>query len=174
MGPRPIPVEPIRQVGQDVRIREARDSDSEQLIRLIGDVFAEYPGCVLDVDGEMPQLRRPASAFGEWGGRLWVAGRGDRVEACVGFSVHDGVAELKHLYVANSARGRGLGNRLCELVEEEVRRRGHDRIELWTDTRFTDAHRLYDRRGYARGPQTRELHDLSASVEYHYQKSLAL
>jgi len=156
-----------------VKIREADDSDSEELIRLIGGVFAEYPGCVLDVDGEMPQLRRPASAFTAWGGRLWVAERGDRIEGCGGLSVRDGVAELKHLYVASSARGRGLGTRLCELVEEEARRLGHDRIELWTDTRFKDAHRLYERRGYTRGPHTRELHDLSASVEFYYQKSLA-
>jgi putative acetyltransferase len=154
------------------RIRSARDSDSEQLIRLIGDVYAEYSGCVLDVDAELPHLRAPASAFVAWGGRLWVAGGADRIEGCGGLSVHRGVAELKHLYVERAARGRGLGNRLCELVEDEARRRGHDRIVLWSDTRFLDAHRLYERRGYARGP-TRELNDLSASVEYHYQKSLA-
>ena len=153
-------------------IREARDSDSEQLIELIGEVFAEYPGCVLDVDGEMPQLRRPASAFAEWDGRLWVAEQGGRIEGCVGLAVDDGGAELKHLYVARAARGRGLGNRLCQLVEDEAARRGHDAIELWSDTRFQDAHRLYERRGYARGLQTRELHDLSASVEYQYRKSL--
>ena len=93
--------------------------------------------------------------------------------ACLERGDLQGVAELKHLYVASSARGRGLGTRLCELVEEEARRLGHDRIELWTDTRFKDAHRLYERRGYTRGPHTRELHDLSASVEFYYQKSLA-
>ena len=156
----------------DLHIREARDSDSEQLIRLISDVFAEYPGCVLDVDGELPHLRRPASAFGEWGGRLWVALRGEVVEGSAGLSVRDGVAELKHLYVARSARRRGLGGRLCGLVEEEARRRGHHRIELWTDTRFREAHRLYERRGYVLGPHVRELHDLSASIEFFYDKAL--
>jgi putative acetyltransferase len=157
----------------EVCIRQALDSDSERLIRLIGDVFAEYPGCVLDVDGEMPHLRRPASAFAAWGGRLWVAELDGRVQGCVGFTVHEGVAELKHLYVSRPARGRGLGNRLCELVEQEAAQRGHHTIELWTDTRFRDAHRLYERRAYARGHQTRELHDLSASVELNYQKSLS-
>ena len=163
---------PQAPVTLDLHIREARDSDSDQLIRLISDVFAEYPGCILDVDGELPHLRRPASAFGEWGGRLWVALRGEGVEGSGGLSVRDGVAELKHLYVARSARRRGLGNRLCDLVEEEARRRGHHRIELWTDTRFRDAHRVYERRGYVLGPHVRELHDLSGSVEFFYQKSL--
>jgi len=159
-------------VTPDLRIREARDSDSEQLIRLIGDVFAEYPGCVLDVDVELPHLRRPASAFGEWGGRLWVALRDEAVQGSAGLSVRDGVAELKHLYVARSARRRGLGSSLCDLVEGEARRRGHHRIELWTDTRFRDAHRLYERRGYTLGPHVRELHDLSASVEFFYDRAL--
>ncbi|MBO0686714.1 MAG: GNAT family N-acetyltransferase, partial [Candidatus Dormibacteraeota bacterium] len=78
----------------------------------------------------MPQLRRPASAFAGWDGRLWVAESGARVVACAGLAVHDGVAELKHLYVAAQARRRGLGGRLCEVVEAEARRRGHTRIEL--------------------------------------------
>jgi len=153
-------------------VRDARDSDSEQLIRLIGEVFAEYPGCVLDVDGEMPHLRRPASAFARWGGRFWVAEDG-RVVACVGLATHDGIAELKHLYVAAGARRHGLGGRLCELVEAEATRRGHRRIELWSDTRFLDAHRLYEARGYVRSAQTRELNDLSRSVELLYRKVLA-
>ncbi|MBO0681804.1 MAG: GNAT family N-acetyltransferase [Candidatus Dormibacteraeota bacterium] len=153
-------------------LRDARDGDAEQLIELIADVFAEYPGCVLDVDGEMPQLRSPASAFAEWQGRLWVAESGARIVGCAGLTAIHGVAELKHLYVAAQARRRGLGGRLCELVEAEARRRGHSRIELWTDTRFGDAHRLYESRGYVRGREVRELHDLSASVEYFYSKPL--
>jgi putative acetyltransferase len=153
-------------------VRDALDSDSERLIRLIGEVFAEYPGCVMDVDGEMPHLRRPASAFAGWGGRFWVAEQDGQVVACVGLAAHDGTAELKHLYVAATSRRRGLGGRLCELVEAEARRRGLGRIDLWSDTRFLDAHRLYESRGYVRGPWTRDLHDLSRSVEYLYSKSL--
>jgi GNAT superfamily N-acetyltransferase len=153
-------------------VRDALDSDSEQLISLIGEVFAEYPGCVLDVDGEMPHLRRPASAFAGWRGRLWVADQHRRVVACAALATHDGTAELRHLYVAAHARRQGLGGHLCEQVESEARRRGHRRIELWTDTRFLDAHRLYESRGYVRGPWTRDLHDLSRSVEYLYSRSL--
>lgn len=41
-------------------------------------------------------------------------------------------------------------------------------------TRFTDAHRLYERLGYVRSPGTRELHDLSRSVEYHFAKALSV
>lgn len=153
-------------------IRGGRDSDSEQLITLIESIYAEYPGCVLDVDGEAPHLRHPASAFARWNGALWVAELNGRVAGCVGFADHDEAVEVKHLYVASAARRQGLGSRLAGLVEEAARERGRLRVELWTDTRFTAAHRLYERLGYLRGPRTRKLHDLSATVEYFYSKSL--
>jgi putative acetyltransferase len=152
-------------------IRDARDDDSAQLIALIEAVYAEYPGCVLDVDGEAPHLRRPASAFAERGGRLWVAESAGAVVACGGFADRGEALELLGLYVAPSARRRGLAGRLAALVERAAVERGRARVELWTDTRFLDAHRLYERLGYVRGG-TRELRDLSRSVEHHYRKSL--
>lgn len=153
-------------------IRDGRDSDSDHLIALIRGIYAEYPGCVLDVDSEEPHLRRPASAFDAWGGQLWVAESAGRVVGCVGYADHGQAIQLKHLYVAPTARRSGLGSRLVGLAEAAARSRGRGQVELWTDTRFTDAHRLYERLGYVRCPGTRELLDLSRSVEYHYRKLL--
>jgi putative acetyltransferase len=161
-------------------IRDGEDADSAAVIALIGAVFDEYPGCVLAVDEEMPELRGPASAFAARGGRFWVAEEGDdpeprmsnrQVIGCVGLrpSADGAGVELCKLYVARAARRRGLGGALCGLVEAEAQARGAAFVELWTDTRFTDAHRLYERRGYARGPATRDLHDLSHTVEYFYR-----
>ena len=157
----------------DLVIRDGLDSDSEDLIALIASIFAEYPGCVLDVDGEAPHLRRPASAFAVWGGGLWVAELNGEMVGCVGFADHGEAVELKHLYVAADARRQGLGGRLTRLVEERARALGRTRVELWTDTRFIDGHRLYERLGYERGPETRALHDLSRTTEYFYSKLLA-
>src|SRR5262245_25285190 len=101
----------------DIHVRDARDDDAEGLIALIGGCFSEYPGCLLDVDGELPELRAIATAFREWGGRFWVAERGGRVVGCVGFSPgkKDGYAELKKLYVEKPAREAGLGDTLCRM-----------------------------------------------------------
>ena len=63
---------------EPVEIRAARDADADELIALIGAVFDEYPGCVLDVDGEMPELRAIASAFNAASGRFWVAEQAGR------------------------------------------------------------------------------------------------
>lgn len=169
-------------------IRDARDDDGPALIAIIGGAFTDYPGCVLDVDGEMPELRAIATSFQRIGGRFWVAAAGERVLGCVGLSpsatpppdlstpAPPGV-ELRKLYVDRSQRRAGIGRALCDEVEREARARGAAFVELWTDTRFETAHRLYEARGYVAGTRggeriTRDLHDQSASVEYYYRLAL--
>ncbi len=152
------------------RIRPATDRDSAALIGLLGDCFAEYPGCVLDVDREEPWLRAPATRYA--GGQLWVATLDDTVVACIGHKPHGDTSELKNLYVAASARRGGLGARLTGMVEDVARAAGADRMRLWSDTRFLDAHRLYERLGYRRTGRSRELHDLSDTAEYEFDKPL--
>jgi GNAT superfamily N-acetyltransferase len=80
--------------------------------------------------------------------------------------------ELKSLYVAAWARRRGLGAALVRLVEREARRRGAAFVELWTDTRFADAHHLYERLGYLATGEVRELGDQSNTAEFRYTREL--
>jgi predicted GNAT family N-acyltransferase len=167
-------------------VREAVDDDSEALIRLIGEAWAAYPGCVLDVDAEEPWLRAPASAYrladGGYDGRLWVVPAPDGgVLASVAVRqpppvdpVTDllaGHVELKSLYVATAARRRGLATGLVHRVEREARRRGATRVVLWSDTRFTEAHALYARLGYKASGRSRELDDLSHTTELEFVRS---
>ena len=154
-------------------IRPACDADGAGLIALIDGVYAEYPGCVLDVDGEEPALRAPAAHAAASGGAWWIAAESGVVVGSVALLPSGADAELEKLYVAKSHRGRGLGAALVDLVEREARRRGAGRLVLWTDTRFVDAHRLYARLGFARRLETRALGDLSATIEFRYAKQLA-
>lgn len=156
------------------RIRDARDDDAAGLIALIDATFSEYPGCVLELEHEMPQLKAIATAFAELGGRFWSAELDGVIVGCGGIApAHDpsGV-ELKHLYVSKKVRRAGLGTAFVRLVEAEAVRRHAAFVELWSDTRFLDAHRLYEGLGYTRLPDSRELDDLSKSVEYHFIKRL--
>ena len=155
-----------------LKIRDARDEDADQLIALIAACYAEYEGCVLDVEAEVPELRTIASTHAEVGGRFWVAESDGRIIACAGFvPAANGTIEMKKLYVSKEARRMGLARKLVSLVEIEAMSRGARSIELWSDTRFEDAHRLYAGRGYKRG-ETRDLNDLSASTEYYFRKDL--
>ncbi len=155
-------------------LRDARDDDADGLIALIGGVFAEYPGCLLDVDGEIPELRAIATAFHRWRGEFWVLEEAGEIVACVGYSRggDSDAVELRKLYVRKDHRGRGLGSSLCDRVESTARALGSHTVELWSDTRFLDAHRLYEKRGYVRGSETRALHDVSDTVEYYFARTL--
>ena len=150
------------------RLRDARDEDSAGVIALIGAVFDEYEGCVLDVDAEEPELRAPASSFD----RFWVLESDGTVVGCAACSLRLPVLEMKKIYLASSLRGQGWGRRLIQRVEEEARAVGAERIEAWSDTRFTTAHAVYRRMGYETGPETRFLHDLSGTEEYYFSKRL--
>jgi putative acetyltransferase len=155
-------------------VRAARDSDATGLVALVGACFSEYEGCVLDTDHEMPHLLRVASHFDEVHGGAWVAETNGTVVGSVACrpASDAGGLELQMLYVLASARRQGLGSRLVALVEGEASRRNATFIDLWSDTRFTDAHRLYLSLGYRQLPGMRELHDLSATREFHFTKDV--
>lgn len=155
-------------------VREVRDDDADALIALIGGCWAEYPGVELHVDAEEPWLRAPASAYRRWDGRMWVVELDGDLAACCGVKpVGPGVVELKSMYVAARARRRGIARLFEGRVLGEAARRGATRVELWSDTRFVDAHATYASLGYARLPGERALGDLSHSREYPFAKQLA-
>ncbi|WP_392508711.1 GNAT family N-acetyltransferase [Naumannella halotolerans] len=153
-------------------LRPVRDTDSAALIELIGGIWSEYPGIILDVDAEEPWMRSPATAWAEHAGDLWVLERDGVLVASVGWRPAAGAAELKSLYVAAQARGSGLGAALVRAAETAAADAGCRELILWTDTRFTDAHRLYERLGFSRRSDVRELNDLSQTKEYLYVKPL--
>ncbi|MFN0093026.1 MAG: GNAT family N-acetyltransferase [Acidimicrobiales bacterium] len=160
-------------------LRPVRDADAGPLAALIEACWSEHPGCVLDIDAEEPWLRAPAFFAAAEGKRLWVLDddTGGSLAASIAVRpVPDDAgptAELKTLYVARSARRRGLGAALVAWAEGVARRElGARRMILWSDTRFVDAHRLYTRLGYEPGG-LRELHDLSNTVERWFGRDLA-
>jgi hypothetical protein len=81
-------------------------------------------------------------------------------------------AELHRVYLDASMRGKGLGARLCERLEEWARGRGARRMLLWSDFRFTHGHTMYRERGY-RVFGSREIADPDRSVEYGMERDLA-
>ncbi|MCR0981762.1 GNAT family N-acetyltransferase [Roseomonas populi] len=157
-----------------ITIRPGRDDDAEGFIRLIGDAWAEYPNCVLDVDAEVPELRALATHFEKVGGALWAAE--DESDDLVGMVAtrplrdDDEAWEIGRMYVAKAGRGTGLAHRLLDGAERHAVEHGARRMILWTDTRFEAAHRFYEKRGYVRAGSIRILDDISKSLEFRYAK----
>lgn len=155
-----------------VTYRKAVDQDAEGLIALVDKCYAGYEGCILDVDEEEPQLRYIATFFAEKNGEFWVAELDGKIVGSIGYTFKDTVFELKHLYVDGDVRRQGLATNLCNFVEEAAVSRKTEKIVLWTDTRFQEAHKLYENRGFVGKVETRELNDLSNTTEYYYEKAL--
>ena len=154
-------------------LRAGRDADAADVIALIGACWAEYPGCVMDVDGEVPELRALASYYAGQGGALWVADAGGRVVGMVATKPLDqGAWEICKMYAYPEQRGSGLARSLIDTAEDFARGHGATAMKLWTDTRFDRAHRFYENCSYVRVGAIRALNDLSNTMEFGYAKAL--
>lgn len=157
-----------------IQIRPASDTDGPAVAALIASVFAEYPGCPFVLD-EFPELSAPQSHYAGKGGGLWVVESEDgEIVGSFGLSQVDGgpVFEIHKVYLARPLRGTGLAGRLYDLVVREAMGRGAMALRLWTDTRFADGHRFYERRGFTRLPVVRYLPDATHAWEYAYVRAL--
>ncbi len=63
-----------------------------------------------------------------------------------------GLGEIKRLWVAERARGLGIGQRLLDELEKASREMGHARIRLDTNKSLTEAQALYLKNGYVEVP----------------------
>ncbi|WP_291295694.1 GNAT family N-acetyltransferase [Elioraea sp.] len=155
-------------------IRPGRDSDAAGFISLIGACWGEYPGCVLDVDNEAPELRALATHVAGRGGALWAAEVSGAVVGMIAAVPlnHDQAWEISRMYVAQSHRGTGLANELLRKAEGHARAAGAKRMVLWTDTRFEAAHKFYEKNSYVRAGSIRVLDDRSRSLEFRYAKPI--
>lgn len=124
-------------------IRPARAGDAPALARIAEEAYAPY---VALIGREPPPLRQdfPADIAA---GACWVAGEPPR-----GYVVARERAErdwlLENVAVAGEARGTGLGRALVAFAEREGRRRGFDRIVLYTHAKMRANLTLYPHLGY--------------------------
>jgi len=160
--------------GPQVAIRPGRDDDAEAFIALIGGCWTEYPGVILDVDGELPELRALATYVAAKHGALWAAEADGGVVGMIAVFPGSGpdVWEIGKLYVARPWRGSGIAHRLLDAAEGHARAAGASRIALWSDTRFAAAHAFYEKRSYLRSGPIRALDDVSNTLEFHFAKPL--
>lgn len=159
-------------------LRPARDGDADGLIELIGGCFAEYEGCAMDLDGIDAELKTIATSFAEAGGKFWVledAASEYRIAASVGLAPSElvaGALELKKLYVNAAYRRRGIASKLLDLVLDEARESQAPAVDLWSDTRFVEAHAFYGHHGFRQLPETRELNDPSNTTEFYFIREM--
>lgn len=158
-------------------LREARLADGPPLSRIMGEAFRDYPRTYNAPLTEMTPVLSPRAWYRARHGIWWVAEDTRRGEVAGGVAYHPkhakgrlASAELKHLYVAHWARRRGLGAALVRVFEEHARAEGCPAFLLWSDSKFEDAHRLYEALGWRRTGRERFLNDLSTTTEFEFVK----
>ncbi len=120
-------------------VRPAASADSRAAAAVVRAVYDEY-GFTWDEDGYHADLRDVEALYAAF----FVAERDGEVVGTAGLTEE---GSLERLYVLAAARGDGTGSALLTAVIDEARRSGHARLEIWSDKRFEDAHRLYRRHG---------------------------
>jgi len=156
-------------------IRPLVDEDRAEVYTLIGDIYREY-GMTLVLEDEAEQhLADPGEYFRKDGGEFWILRDVDEhlaATAAVHFDPnHPETAELKSLYVARDNRRNGVGRTLTTLAMRYARSHGRTRLILWSDTRLTAAHALYESMGFTRCGE-RDIVDSNNSHEYGFEMAL--
>ncbi|HEX4717326.1 MAG TPA: GNAT family N-acetyltransferase [Thermoleophilaceae bacterium] len=121
------------------------------------------------LEREPARVETIASEYEAPRGAFLVIYDGKQAVACGGIRpLADGSAEVKRMYVVPEARGRGLGARLLERLEDEARRLGYRRLRLDTGEQLTAAQALYRGTGY------REIADYNGNVaaSFWFEKQL--
>jgi ribosomal protein S18 acetylase RimI-like enzyme len=134
-----------------MQIRPVRPDDEAQLATLLEDHERHYG------DPVRPGSGAEGAAFLVQGGTLCLVA--DDAGALAGFAILNayfpamGLTHglfLKELYVAASARSKGIGEKLIEAIRALAKTRGDTRVIWTTGVDNTGAQRLYDRLGVRR------------------------
>jgi GNAT superfamily N-acetyltransferase len=135
------------------------------------DIVSRYYGREA-ADGEVTAAMReePSDDLSPPRGLFLVARAGGAVVGCGGVRfLPGGTGEIRRVFVMPPARGCGVGTQLLDALETAARDHQVSRLRLDTHGSFTEARRLYARRGY------REAAPFSNGpfAEYWYEKILA-
>ena len=84
--------------------------------------------------------------------RFFIARLHGAAVGCGGVALFPDYAEVKRMYVRDTARGQGIADAILGRIEDEVRRAGLSLLRLETGTRQIAAMRLYARAGFRACP----------------------
>lgn len=149
-------------------MRNASNRDTESIVSIIRAVFDEY-GFTWDEAGYNADLYDVEAQYWRTGGAFWVAEsiEGGEIFGTCGLHCFDRIrpaeepliqvadllripgadCSLERLYVNPERRRIGVGTTLFEHAIACAQDRGKRRMEIWSDKKLEDAHRMYQRFG---------------------------
>jgi putative acetyltransferase len=131
-------------------IRHARPEDGRPVRRFVFDILNEYRVAADPDDSDRDVMEFGAPAEGVV--QLVAEVEGEPIGSAILTPYSDGEIKLSKLFLKPEFRGLGLGSEMLARSESEARERGYRRISLGTRALYVEAVRLYERRGWTRGP----------------------
>jgi ribosomal protein S18 acetylase RimI-like enzyme len=128
----------------EIEIRPARFADpavQKLVTELLADLGERYGGSGDDTPVDPGDFDPPAGVF-------FVAYDGDRLVGCAGWRAHGNDAELKRMYTAPAARGRGLARLLVGALVADAAAAGIETLTLDVRGNNHAAMALYESFGF--------------------------
>jgi N-acetylglutamate synthase-like GNAT family acetyltransferase len=154
-------------MSQRFQLRFAQASDSKPIVELIDSVYREYNDAVCLAGAEADLVDLDASYFDQTGA-FWVLERIDELtgnceivgtHAATSDPENSDVCVFRRLYLAAGLRGSMWGHRLMQTTIDWTKEQGFKRVEFWSDTRFSRAHRFFEKFGFVRDGRVRQMFD---------------
>lgn len=135
--------------------------DQTGVFGLVESVYAEYGYVASREHCEADLVDLNANFFNQ-GGCFWVAEADSKTVGCHGYlplKSQPGICTFRRLYVSKPYRGTDIGKHLMQTTIDWARGQGMQRVVFWSDTKFTRAHRFFNKFGFIQTDKKRELHD---------------
>lgn len=136
-----------------IQIQPVETVDEIGIVRQLFEEYAASLGFSLCFQGFDKELAELPGKYAPPTGCLLLASEGKQPVGCVALrSLSARICEVKRLYVRPGQRGKSLGRRLVEAIQEEARTRGYELMRLDTLPAMQDAIALYRRIGFREIP----------------------
>lgn len=160
-----------------IGLRLATNDDCDGIIDLVDGVLIEYGDRIcLDPGGSEADLQDIEDGYRKFGGEFWVLESHKQIIGCHATRPDKQDAKVctfKRLYLDTRYRGTSCGHVLMQITIDWAREAGFHRVEFWSDTRFERAHRFFEKFGFRKNGESRNMTDSAVPYwEYFFYLNL--
>lgn len=159
-----------------LKLRAATAADQPGIIDLVNRIYGEYGDriCLERADGDLSDIE--LNYYGQNGEFVVLERAGEILgtHALLPLLERPACCTFRRLYLDASLRGQQWGTYLMQWALDRARTRGFQRIEFWSDTRFSAGHQFFRKLGFQTDGQKRKMTDgWEDYQEYFFFRELA-
>jgi len=145
-----------------MNIRRATNNDSNEIISLIASIYNEYGEIMYTEGADRDLLDIRGNYHAKGGDFIVMVNEVDEIigsHATLPINTKDGVLTFRRLYLKKNYRGEGAGKKLMDWAVKWSIENQFNRVEFWSDVRFKRAHDFFEKYGFVKSGEIREMKD---------------